>query len=336
MKKILFIASAESDYLQDLSYRGLVELFGVDQVIDLPWNINFHWPKKEYPRNLGYKGINFKHFVSHFRDISWQDISLVIVAAAKPDCLQKYLSLQKKIPSSVPVVFLDGGDFAEIGGDLYRLKQPQLFQEAQEQRPFDFIFKREMLTDRDYPSHVAPLVFAVPSLKISPPNYLDKDMKYQVSFWAVESDPVRSLALGLIENKFDCRENGTTKNQVFKKYKRKGLFYLQELARCKIILNFRGVGWDTLRYWEVFALSRFMISQKPKIQIPHNFENQKEIIFCKDDCSDLVELCDFYLQNEAAREQIARAGYEKARRFHTELARARYIQDTLKAHSIIY
>ena len=61
----------------------------------------------------------------------------------------------------------------------------------------------------------------------------------------------------LIQDRFDCRANGTTRNQVFKKYKRKGDFYLEELKRARITLNFRGVGWDTLRYWEVPALSGF-------------------------------------------------------------------------------
>ncbi len=328
---VLYICSQESDYLQDTVYAGLVGLLGVKQVIDWPWNRNFHWPRKKYPRNLGYRGLNFQHMsqlLPGIGKISWSEIKLVIVAATKPDCFEKYLQLQSEIPSSVPVVFLDGGDLPEIGGDLHRLKRPELFEAAEKKRPFDFVFKREMLENKTYPKNTAPLPFAIP-YDLMPKLPTTPDFRYDVSFWAVESDPIRTKALSILENEFDCRENGTTRNQVFKKYKRKGLFYLEELARCKIILNFRGVGWDTLRYWEVFGLSRFMISQRPQILIPDNFEHGKEIIFCKDDLSDLKDLCSYYLGNETERETIAKAGAKKAREKHSDLARAKFVLEAL-------
>jgi hypothetical protein len=307
-------------------------------VIDWPWNPNFHWPRKKYPRNLGYGGVNLRHLSPLLLgpgSLPWDEIGCIFVAAMKPDCFESYLALSPRIPSHVPVVLLDGGDFPEIGGDLYRLKRPDLWEQTQRQRPFDFVFKREMLENKTYPTQTAPLPFAIP-YKAMPDSVAQKksfsnaDFRYDVSFWAVESDPIRTQALGLIENKFDCRENGTTRSQVFKKYKRKGLFYLEELARCKIILNFRGVGWDTLRYWEVFGLNRFMISQRPQILIPDNFVDRKEIVFCKDDLSDLLDLCQYYLTHEAEREAIAQAGAKKARELHSTEARARFVLRTLR------
>lgn len=91
-----------------------------------------------------------------------------------------------------------------------------------------------------------------------------------------------------------------------KEYTRKGLRYLEELKSCKIVLNFRGVGWDTLRYWETPAIGRFMITQRPRIVIPDNFRDGKEIVFCKDDLSDMIDLCQHYLENDEERETIAR------------------------------
>ncbi len=333
-RSILYICSQESDYLQDLTYAGLCEILGASKVIDWPWNRNFHLPRKKYPRNLGFAGLNLHHLGTSFLKVGalpWKEIGCVMVAATKPDCFQSYLELLPQIPSHVPVVFLDGGDFPEIGGDLHRLKRPDLLAEAAKKRPFDFVFKREMLVDKQYPANTAPLPFSIPYRLMPTVSSGAEHLKYDVSFWAVESDPIRTRALELIEDRFDCRENGTTRNQVFKKYKRKGLFYLQELARCKVILNFRGVGWDTLRYWEVFGLNRFMISQRPQILIPDNFEHGKEIIFCKDDLSDLVDLCQYYLTHEAEREAIAKAGAKKAREKHSDQARAEYILQTLKS-----
>jgi len=335
MGSVLYICSRESDYLQDLTHAGLCEILGSANVIDWPWNRNFHIPRKKYPRNLGYRSLNLHHLGPSFLKVlplPWNEIRCVFVAATKPDCFQSYLDLLPEIPSHIPVVFLDGGDFPEIGGDLHRLKRPDLFDQVLQKRPFDFVFKREMLENQKYPDNTAPLPFSIP-FRLMPKLSADpSNLKYDVSFWAVESDPIRTKALSLIEGQFDCRENGTTRNQVFKKYKRKGLFYLEELGRCKVILNFRGVGWDTLRYWEVFGLERFMISQRPQILIPDNFVHGKEIIFCKDDLSDLRDLCQYYLENKTARESIAKAGALKAREKHSDKARAQYILQTLKTH----
>lgn len=154
--------------------------------------------------------------------------------------------------------------------------------------------------------------------------------KYDFSFWAVESDPVRSKALEMLENVFDCRENGTYKNQKMSKYKRKGEFYLQELAACKVVLNLRGGGWDTMRYWEVPAVGSFMLSQKPGIVIPDNFENEKEIVFVQDDLSDLLELGEYYLKHEEKRESIAKQGHQKLLACHADTKRVAYIFKKIK------
>ncbi|MBM2839164.1 MAG: glycosyltransferase family 1 protein [Deltaproteobacteria bacterium] len=319
--RILFINSDEPDYLHDLTYSGLMKVLGAEDVVDYPWNPHYHIKHRTYPRNLGYTPNSlFKSLASKF---SSKEYDAVIVASAKPECFVEYLKVSKDIPSSTPVIFIDGGDFSYIGGDLTRLKAPHLYKEAVSKRPFDLIFKREYLVDGDYPANVIPFPFSFNfNIKDIP---IPNSLKYDVSFWAVESDPIRTAALTLLEDKFDCRENGTVHNQVFKKYKRKGLRYLEELKSCKIVLNFRGVGWDTLRYWEAPAIGRFMISQKPKIVIPDNFRDGKEIVFCKDDLSDLIDLCEFYLKNEELRETIARNAFELAKTSHSDVARAKYL-----------
>lgn len=322
--KIFFINSLETDYLQDLTFQGLVQVLGKENVRDFPWNKNYHLPLKKYPKNLGYHS---KYYF--FPKFSVKQADYVFIGAAKPDCFQNYLKIIPKISENTKIVFLDGGDFSKLGGDLERLKAWELYQQAIRKRPADIIFKREMLLDKKYPEQVFPLVFSSPLQQI--PTALGQQYKYDVSFWAVESDPIRTKALELIENKFDCKENGSTRNQVFSKYKRKGKFYLEELAACRIVLNFRGVGWDTLRYWETPALGKpLMISQKPKIQIPNNFEDKKHVVFCKDDLSDLIELCEYYLANEKERLAIAQAGKIQAQKYHSSKLRAKYILEILE------
>lgn len=117
--KILYINRNKSDYLQDILYSGLVKMLGVSNVIDTPWNNKFHLDMKKYPKNIGYQ----KHslFKSMLSRLSSQNYSLVIVASCHPDTLRYYKSILPSITDETPTVFVDGGDWPEVAGDLDRI-----------------------------------------------------------------------------------------------------------------------------------------------------------------------------------------------------------------------
>src|SRR3989344_2462885 len=57
---ILYVCSRENDYLQDLTYAGLAEVLGKEQVVEFPYHWSFHrkrehfWSRRlRYPKNLG-------------------------------------------------------------------------------------------------------------------------------------------------------------------------------------------------------------------------------------------------------------------------------------------
>lgn len=327
--KILYINTSTADYVQDFTYTGLVKKFGLSNVIDYRWNKKYHIPYKKYPKNAGYvEGSLFTSLFNSFvKSINFSEIDYVFIGSCKAETFEAYLEVAHKIPKKTPVIFIEGGDGEIIGADLINYNNGALYNRALELRPFDFIFKREYLENDTYEPNVAPLPI---SFNYDRLPLLPNDYKYDVSFWAVESDPLRTKALDMLENMYDCKENGTTRNQKFSKYKRKGSFYLQELASTKISINIRGGGWDTMRYWETPAVGAFMLSQRPQIVIPNNFEHEKEVVFFKDDLSDLKELCDYYLKNEAKREQIAKAGLAKMKAFHTDEKRVDFIFDVIK------
>jgi hypothetical protein len=255
--KILYICSSHFDYLQDLTYSGLVKVLGRKNVIDHPWNPKFNIPYKQYPKNLGYVSFSFR-LINNFKDID-----LVILASAKKDALDAYTKILPKIKDK-PVMFLDGGDLPEIGGDFYRLNIGQQYEAVIKKRQFDIILKREYISAlHGSLKNVFPFPFSFP-YNVTIPTLPESEKKYDVSFWGQQNPAIRTNALKLLEGKYDCVQNGTTLNQNFDVYKRKGLFYLEELARCKIVLNFRGGGWDTMRYWETPAVGSLMISQKPQ------------------------------------------------------------------------
>ncbi|MDX4050974.1 glycosyltransferase [Aliarcobacter skirrowii] len=325
--KILYINTSRFDYVQDLIYSGLVKKFGIKNVIDYKWNKKYHLPYTKYPKNNGYvKGSFLK---SIFRKIDFKNFDYVFIGAGKVKPLETYIEIAKEIPPTTPIIFIDGEDGEEVGYDIkVRFGAEHIYNKALEFRPFDIIFKREYLINKEYEKNVFPLPMCFNLDRL--PSKLPNIYKYDFSFWAVESDPIRTKALNILENEFDCKENGTYKNQKFSKYQRKGEFYLQELKSCKITLNLRGGGWDTMRYWEVPAVGGFMLSQKPGILIPNNFEHEKDIVFIKDDLSDLVDLGKYYLKNETKREEIAKNGHNKLLEYHTDIKRVEYIFETIK------
>lgn len=323
--RVLYINRKKPDYLQDLSYTGLVKLLGAKNVIEYPWNTRYHLNYRKYPKNIGQMKGTF--FDSIKAQLNKKVFDVVVVASCHPETIDMYEKILNDIPSSVKTVFLDGGDMPEIAGDLERIGNKENYNKIISFREFDYIFKREYLIDKQYDSNVYSLPFSF--------NYdhlpkLAENYKYDVAFWAVESDPIRTKALELIEDRYDCRENGTTKNQIMKKYKRKGKYYLQELSACKIGLNFRGVGWDTLRFWEIPAVGGFMISQKPQIIIENDFTDGENLVYCKDDLSDLTDLCDYYLKNDEKRRKIAQNARRHIEQFHTDIHRAKKIIETIK------
>jgi spore maturation protein CgeB len=315
--KILYINSRYSDYQQDLIYSGLVEVIGRENVMDYPWNPKFHLPYKSYPRNLGYSNFSLPKPL-----FSISQFDLVILASAKKDSLAAYDKLLPQIINK-PILFLDGGDWPEVGGDFHRLKLSAAYKEVVKKRSFDIVLKREFIPSlHESDKRIFPFPFSFP-YDVQTKGRDGK--KYDVSFWAQPTPDIRTRALKLLSERYDCKQNGTWLSQDFSTFKRKGKFYLEEIARCKIVLNFRGTGWDTMRYWETPAMGTFMISQKPRIQIPNNFEEGKHIVWCSDDLSDLIDKIDYYLKHSSERETMAARAREHVRKYHLNNRRARFL-----------
>lgn len=336
---ILFICSQETDYLQDLTYAGLAELLGKDQVVDFPYHWSYHkekrffWNKKNlYPKNLGFvlssENESKFSFEEIKKSIQKNNFELVILASAKPDALKTLNDLFEWI--KVPWIFIDGGDWTEVGGDFRRTGGEScfnLFLTLCAQKNPAAIFKREI-----------PLGFKKNSLFSLPfsintsivPACLPSDVKdKQVLFWAVESSPTRKEVFRLLKGKYDCDQNGSVSEKTFRNYSLRGENYFRALNRTKIALSFRGEGFDTLRFWEIPTAGTLLLSEKPLIEIPNCFEDKKQAVFCKNDLSDMISLIDYYLTHENEAKGIAAEGQKHLLKFHTHIRRAEYILDIL-------
>ena len=104
---IFFICSHGFDYVQDLTFRGLVKALGRKCVVDYPWNKKYHLPLWRYPKNMGFsRNLIF----SPPRTKSWiKETDVVIVGSAKADAFRALLSCIRNIPKSIPLILLDGG-----------------------------------------------------------------------------------------------------------------------------------------------------------------------------------------------------------------------------------
>lgn len=318
--KILFLHSGKVDYLQDALYQGFVNVVGSENVQAYRWYKRYHLPTYQHPKNLGFSGFKLPRPRVGKRLV--RNYSLIVIASCKSATFQDYLEIAPHIHKGAKVIFLDGGDEPEIAGDLRREGAEELFFEAMSIRPPDFIFKREMLISRSYDSNVFPLNFAVSfnNFQSSPRPKL-----FDVVFWAVESHPIRTEILTVLEGHFDCKSNGSLRSKVFRKHGRKGRDYLSGILESRITLNYRGAGWDTLRYWEVPALGQFLISQRPEIIIPNNFEDGKSIVFVGEDPLEVIDLCSYFLRKPAKAEAIGQAAARCSKEFHSPSHRAMYV-----------
>ena len=330
LERILFINSRHTDYLEDLTFAGLSELLGDENVISCPTNYHYYFSRYRYPKNIGECRSAFQYLPDRLRlqkQLRRASFDAVVIGSVKRDTCEAFLHLHELLPPKIPLILIDGGDRPEIGGDAQRENFIPLFREIAQKRKFDLVFKREFVIGTQYDKNVFPFPFS-----FKPPNFRSQTMnkKYDVAFWAVESDPIRTQALALLEGKFDCERNGSISGQTFRKYRRQGASFLEELSAAKIAYNFRGVGWDTLRYWEIPGVSSFMIGGKPGIVIPDNFLHSEHVVFCRDDLSDLISLTEYYLREETEREEIARNARAHLARYHHYLARAEYFIETCR------
>lgn len=60
-----------------------------------------------------------------------------------------------------------------------------------------------------------------------------------------------------------------------------------------------------------------LISEKPDIYIPQNFEDHTHVLYCRVDCRDVPELILTYVRDESIRTRMREAVYAHLLRFHT-------------------
>jgi spore maturation protein CgeB len=107
--------------------------------------------------------------------------------------------------------------------------------------------------------------------------------------------------------------------------------YREKLRSSLIGLSFFGVGFDTVRYWEIPANGGMLLAERPPICIPDNFEDGISAVFFEN-MSELESKLDYYLKHPDEAARIAANGYTHYLKYHTTTARARCFLDTVYQH----
>ena len=101
--------------------------------------------------------------------------------------------------------------------------------------------------------------------------------------------------------------------------------YHARMAEALIGVSWNGaVNFDSNRFAESFAHGLCLVSETPRIQMPHPYENMKHAIFVKHP-EQVAPMVRVLLDDPAAAVRIAVTGHQHFLTYHCAAARARYI-----------
>jgi Glycosyl transferases group 1 len=101
--------------------------------------------------------------------------------------------------------------------------------------------------------------------------------------------------------------------------------FLKEMARSRVCIDLPGqADAISLRLISCLAIGACIVGPRPKNELPAPLIDRVHVAWTRDDQSDLVDLCEYYIENSDAREQMA----SEARRFFDQYLHA----DSLAAY----
>ena len=112
---------------------------------------------------------------------------------------------------------------------------------------------------------------------------------------------------------------------------RKGLpheTYLKILSQSLCAVSTYGMGFDTVRYWEIPYSGSVLISRRPKTLIPNNLKEDKHAFFF-DNLRELKQHIEYIIEDPDTALKIGKEARKFVMKFHSPEARARTIINAL-------
>lgn len=312
-RRILFVIHPRPHFGLDSLYDGLCTCLGDGQVVDFPWKPTLHGGDAETHRNYPCR------FRRGGNPMSADEVAAALHNGEFDAVL--YGDVEGDLPAADTKAILDArGDCPVFLVDA--LDQLCNFRSLVQGRlgidGFHGYFKREMVGSVDYGPAAYPMPFSYAPPAGVPTWGASRTTDF---FWAGHRMfGQRRLYLEFLESRYGWNLHASFSQEEYQK----------RVASSRIGLNCFGMGFDTVRYWELPAHGCLLLSERLPIRVPCDFRDGVEAVFF-DDLSDLVDKLDYYLANPDAAETIARAGYAHYMGHHTNEARARQLLGWIQA-----
>ena len=353
--RILFLTDKHLDYAADPLYIGLSRVLGNEQVVDYPYKPAFHGPESRPWYLVQRPGRRFsrEEILDRLRD---RYFDLVCLSSFRQDCLDECAELYARAPFP-PLVFVDGGDYTHIRHDVLGcypirvyFKRDYVWKKGNSLREFwDVLWT--FRGDRRLFARTVPLALSI--VVDALPDFGSVPKEIDVSYRGRASHPRRVKAVAILSRMEGARfSGGVYASPEDRHYKLKaGRLerwqtklcqnaqaseadqlkrmtpepYFREIAASRIAVALRGGGWTAPpRYYEIVAMRTMLLSDEPEAVIPNEFENRRHAVYCKADLSNMEDLVQYYLREEAERETIVNDGYAHLLKYHTCERRAEY------------
>lgn len=344
--KVLFIDHPELDHLSYHIWDGLCRILGDENVVTFPLKKIYGGDvAKGYLLDNGKSGytappeyilprklvkMSIEEIIANIDDFDF------VISSPRTHARNALKILRPHITQ--PLAILDGED-----GDLVIDRLITTF------KP-DVYFKREYLKDKEllysmyYDIPIYPCPFA--AVDNTAPAYKEEAKENSVFSVHGNTYPLReAVSKRLLEmdipnsyiwinsNFYFTRYNPYTEEDK-RKVSRLGYWgYLEHIAKSEIGVSVRGWGRDSLRRFEIPLYETLLFTHDIGIETPHPFEDGKTCVMFKNDLSDLEEKLRYYLEDENKRIKIAKAGKQHLYKYHTSVARARYVLEKLRLDS---
>jgi hypothetical protein len=310
--RVLFVLHPRPHYGLDVLFDGLSSVLGAQDVVDFPSKPTLHGAidpiLSNYPCSFDLPDHAFS-----------LDRVLDELRAGRFDFIL-YGDCERGLPRKTARVI------GEAAGDtpLFLVDQRDEFFDCRQEtleylgvRECAGYFKREMLACLDYGPDAMPMPFAYPDGRI--PESVDEEREH-LFFWAGHRNfSLRRLYLEQLERMLGERFDATYTPAA----------YAARLRSSRVGLNCYGMGFDTVRYWELPAHGCLLLSERLPILVPYDFrDGESALLF--DDAAELDRKLTYLRRYPELVAGIAKSGRAHLLAHHTGTARARHLLGWVK------
>ncbi|HIJ59295.1 MAG TPA: glycosyltransferase family 1 protein [Nitrospirae bacterium] len=107
--------------------------------------------------------------------------------------------------------------------------------------------------------------------------------------------------------------------------------YYKALQQCKVVLNIKGAGFDTFRFWENFCCNAVHLSQRMPLFIPHDFQENKDFLSFST-ATEMITNVRKVLDGLINDREMILSSRERMIKYHLTTHRATYLLNKLKGY----